>query len=161
MTPHITDHLHTGANQLTLGTRADHDPIQHKNQVKKPCINLQCIPAELKTNCMIKEIQESLIDDPQMDFYSTDDNCSDSEDDLVHLNQKSPLSVVHPMNGGTNTEEAITVAHIMNCPTIMVHAGKYHKALIDLGAAISLIQYSTYHHIDNSFKTPFSLQQQN
>ena len=36
----------------------------------------------------------------------------------------------------------------------MVHAGKHYKALIDLGAAISLIWYSTYHHIDNSFKTP-------
>ena len=42
----------------------------------------------------------------------------------------------------------------MDCPTIMVHAGKCYKPLIDLGAAISLIQYSTYQHIDNSFKTP-------
>ena len=57
--PHITDCLHTGAHQLILGTRADHDPMQHTNQVRKPCINLQCIPAELKTNCMIKEIQVS------------------------------------------------------------------------------------------------------
>ena len=37
------------------------------------------------------------------------------------------------------TEEAITVACIMDCPPIMVHAGKCYKALIDLGAAISLI----------------------
>ena len=59
VTPHIADHLHTGAHELTLGTRADDGPIQHTNQVRKPCINLQCIPAELKTNCMIKEIQES------------------------------------------------------------------------------------------------------
>ena len=36
----------------------------------------------------------------------------------------------------------------------MIHAGKCYKALIDSGAAISLIQYSTYQHIDNSFKTP-------
>ena len=42
----------------------------------------------------------------------------------------------------------------MDCPTIMVHAGKCYKALIDLGAAISLIRYSTYQTIDNSFKTP-------
>ena len=46
------------------------------------------------------------------------------------------------------------VACIMDCPTIMVHAGKHYKALIDLGAAISLIRYSTYQHIDNSVKTP-------
>ena len=38
--------------------------------------------------------------------------------------------------------------------TIMVHAGKHYKALIDSRAAILLIQYSTYQHIDNSFKTP-------
>ena len=59
MTPHITDHLHTGVHQLTLGTRADHNPIQHTNQVRKPCINLQCIPRDLKTNHMMEEIQES------------------------------------------------------------------------------------------------------
>ena len=59
VTPHITDCLHTGAHQLNLGTTTDHDPIQHTNQVRKPCINLHPIPAELKANCMIKEIQES------------------------------------------------------------------------------------------------------
>ena len=42
----------------------------------------------------------------------------------------------------------------MDCLTITVHAGKCYKALIDSGAAISLIRYSTYQHIDNSFKTP-------
>ena len=42
----------------------------------------------------------------------------------------------------------------MDCPTITVHAGKCYKALIDSGAAISLIRYSTYQLIDNSFKTP-------
>ena len=57
MTPHIADCLHTGAHQLTLGTRADHNPIQHTNQVRKPCINLQHIPAEFKTNHMIKEFK--------------------------------------------------------------------------------------------------------
>ena len=58
------------------------------------------------------------------------------------------------MNGGTNTQEAIIVAHIMDCPTITVHTRKCYKALIDSGAAISLLQYSTFQHIDNSFKTP-------
>ena len=36
MTLHITDRLHTGAHQLSLRTAADHDPIQHTNQVRKP-----------------------------------------------------------------------------------------------------------------------------
>ena len=42
----------------------------------------------------------------------------------------------------------------MDCPTITVHAGKGFKALIDSGAAISLLRYSTYQLVDNSFKTP-------
>ena len=42
----------------------------------------------------------------------------------------------------------------MDCPIITVHAGKHYKALIVLGAAFSLLRYSTYQHIDNSFKTP-------
>ena len=37
---------------------------------------------------------------------------------------------------------------------ITVHAGKHYKALIESGAAISLIRYSTYQLIDESFKTP-------
>ena len=42
----------------------------------------------------------------------------------------------------------------MDCPTITVHARKCYKVLIDSGAAISLIRYSMYQLIDNSFKTP-------
>ena len=42
----------------------------------------------------------------------------------------------------------------MDCLTITVHAGKCYKALINSEAAISLIRYSIYQHIDNSFKTP-------
>ena len=59
VTPHIADCLHTGAHQLTLRTAANHEPIQHTNQVRKPCINLHPIPTELKTNHMMQEIQES------------------------------------------------------------------------------------------------------
>ena len=57
------------------------------------------------------------------------------------------------MNGWPDIEEVITVAHIVDCPTITVHARKCYKALNDLGATVSLIRYSTYHHIDNNFKT--------
>ena len=42
----------------------------------------------------------------------------------------------------------------MDCPTITVHTGKCYKALINSGAAITLIRYSIYQHIDNSVKTP-------
>ena len=41
----------------------------------------------------------------------------------------------------------------MDCSTITVQAGKCYKALIDSGVAILLIRYSTYQHINNSFKT--------
>ena len=46
------------------------------------------------------------------------------------------------------------VTCIMDCPTITVHAEKCYNALIDSGTAISLIGYSMYQLIDNSFKTP-------
>ena len=42
----------------------------------------------------------------------------------------------------------------MDCPTITVHTRKCYKALIDSGAAISLIRFSTYQLIDDGFKTP-------
>ena len=51
-------------------------------------------------------------------------------------------------------EELITVACIMDCLMIMVHAGKCYKALIDSGADISLLRYSTYKNIGDSYKTP-------
>ena len=51
-------------------------------------------------------------------------------------------------------EETITVTCIMDCPMITVHAGKHYKALIDSGADISLLQYSTYKNIGDSYKTP-------
>ena len=62
MTPHITDCLHTGAPPLTLRIRADHIPIHDK---RNPRV---------------------MIDNPQTDFYSSDDNSSDSGDDPDHLN---------------------------------------------------------------------------
>ena len=56
--------------------------------------------------------------------------------------------------GEPPVEETITVACIMDCPTITVHAGKWYKALIDSGAAISLLRYSAYKNIEGCHKTP-------
>ena len=62
---------------------------------------------------------------------------------------------MHPMNqGGPPVEETITVACIMDCPTITVYAGKWYKALIYSGASISLLRYSVYKNIEDSYKTP-------
>ena len=41
-----------------------------------------------------------------------------------------------------------------NWPIITIHAGKHYKALIDSGAAISLLRYSTYKKIEDCYKTP-------
>ena len=38
---------------------------------------------------------------------------------------------MNPMNGGPNMQETVTVACIMDCPTITVHAGKHYKASQD------------------------------
>ena len=54
-------------------------------------------------------------------------------------------------------EETVTVACITDCPTIRAHAGKGYKELINSGAAISLLQYSTYKNIEDSYKTPLQL----
>ena len=56
--------------------------------------------------------------------------------------------------GGPPVEETITVACVMDCPTITVHVGKWYKALIDSGATISLLRYSTYKNIEDCYKTP-------
>ena len=55
--------------------------------------------------------------------------------------------------GGLPKKDTVTVAHITDCPTITVHAGKCYKALIDSGAAISLLRYSTYKKIEDCYKT--------
>ena len=55
---------------------------------------------------------------------------------------------------GLPSEDTITIAHIMDCPTVTVHAGKHYQSLIDSGAAISLIRHSTYKQIEDCYKTP-------
>ena len=55
---------------------------------------------------------------------------------------------------GPPSNDIITIAHITDCPTVTVHAGKCYQALIDSGAAISLIRHSTYRQIDDCYKTP-------
>ena len=55
---------------------------------------------------------------------------------------------------GPTSNNAITIAHITDCPTVTIHTGKCYSALIDSGAAISLIRHSTYKQIDDRYKTP-------
>ena len=59
---------------------------------------------------------------------------------------------MHPLNGGQKAEETVTVAQIMDCPTITVHTGKCYKALINSAAAISDTQH--INTLTTVFKTP-------
>ena len=56
--------------------------------------------------------------------------------------------------GGLPKKDTVTIAHITDCPTITVHAGKCYKGLIDSGATILLLRYSTYKKIQDCYKTP-------
>ena len=64
-----------------------------------------------------------------------------------------PSPTTHSQRG-LPSEDIITIAHIMDCPTVTVHAGKHYQALIDSGATISLIRHSTYKQIKDCYKTP-------
>ena len=64
-----------------------------------------------------------------------------------------PSPTIHSLRGLPN-EDIISIAHITDCPTVTVHAGKCYQALIDSGAAISLIRHSTYKQIEDCYKTP-------
>ena len=55
---------------------------------------------------------------------------------------------------GLPSEDTITIAHITDCPTVTVHAGKHYQASMDSGATISLIRHSTYKQIKDCYKTP-------
>ena len=77
-TLHITDHLFSEALQFTTETTSDHAPNQPINPPRKPHTNLCHIPEDHKIKHISKDIQELIIDDPQMDFYSSDDHSSDS-----------------------------------------------------------------------------------
>ena len=55
--------------------------------------------------------------------------------------------------GGPSSNKNVTIALIMDCPTIIVHAQKHYKALIDSGTAVSLVRWSIYQNIDDNLKT--------
>ena len=63
--------------------------------------------------------------------------------------------------GGLPKKKTITIAHITDCPTITVHAGKCYKTLIDSGAAISLLRYSTYKKLRIATRHPYNPPQPN
>ena len=65
--------------------------------------------------------------------------------------EPSPSSDPHEQ-GGPSSNKNVTIALIMDYPTITVHAGKCYEDLIDSGAAISPVRYSTYENVDHPLK---------
>ena len=49
-------------------------------------------------------------------------------------------------------QTSYTIGLVSNCPTVTVHAGKRFKALMDSGAALSLVCTSIYNMIDDQCK---------
>ena len=58
------------------------------------------------------------------------------------------------MNGGPEAEEQLPWHILWTAPLSLSTSANAVKALISSGAAILLVRYSTYQHIDKSFKTP-------
>ena len=85
MTPHIGDHYHTEVLQLTLETAADHNLNKHIKQPRRLHTKIHHDPGN-STVLHTARNSRVTIDDPQMDFYSSDDYSSDSEEDSDHLN---------------------------------------------------------------------------
>ena len=91
------------------------------------------------------------------DYYSSDDHFGDSGEESDPFKLTEALSnVVTSMNReGYLQTNKLTVALITDCTTIhSTCRNTCYKALIDSGAAISFIWYSTYQSIDSSLKTP-------
>ena len=78
MTHHIEGHTYIGILQLTQRITVDPNHILHISQVGKFCTSLHPF--------LDRRHPRVTIDDPQTEFYSTDDKSSDSEEDEAHLN---------------------------------------------------------------------------
>ena len=54
--------------------------------------------------------------------------------------EPSPISDLHEQ-GGPSSNNNMTIARIPDYPILTVHTGKHYKALIDSGAAVSLVRH--------------------
>ena len=93
MTHNTGDHPHIEVPQLIPEIAASPDHLCPTKQVRTPHLSPH---PPLVVKPQDKKHRRVTIDNPQTDYYSSDDISSDSEDDL---NKKSPLSVMYPMNG--------------------------------------------------------------
>ena len=138
-------HIEITAINPTTPEIIHHVHIHPTNLQGEICTGHIHIPADHEANHISRRTWGVTIEDPHTDYYSSDEHSSDSGEEADHLNWVSPLQVVNPMN---------KEGYLCTSPTITIHAGKCYKALTNSGTAISLIRYSTYQSIDDSFKTP-------
>ena len=85
MTPHTEDPPLIEAPQPIHKIAADHALSQPIGQLRKPHIRIHPIPEILWKNTQ-QEDPRVTIDDQQRDFYSSEEDSSNSEGDSDHLN---------------------------------------------------------------------------
>ena len=129
-------------------SRTQRSSRQHYKPAQRSSSSSQLTPWRPKD----RKHKQVTIDDPPSEYYSSDEQDSDSEDDLK-LEEPSPISHTQ---GGLPNKDTVIIAHITDCPTIIVHVGKHYKALIDSGTAVSLLQYSTYKKLRIVTKHPYN-----
>ena len=76
---------------------------------------------------------------------------SDYSSDLD--SNSDPPSSDEDEQGGHSANNHYSIGLVSDCPTVMVHAGKRFKALIDSGAALSLAHTCVYNMIEECYKT--------
>ena len=101
----------------------------------------------------LRRSEKVQVGDPPSEYYSLDDDSIDFRRRIrfFKLVELSPSSDSHEQ-GGQPSNKLVRMALITDCPTITVHVGKCYKALINSGAAISLVRCSMYQTTDNSLK---------
>ena len=83
----IIDHPHIEVSQLTTPEiTVDHIHIHPTNPQDKICIGHTCTPADHEANHTTRKNPRVKIEDPHMDYYSSDDHSSDSGEEADHLN---------------------------------------------------------------------------
>ena len=82
VTHHTGDHLHIEVYQPIPEITAGPDHAHHINQVRTPHLNPHPVPTEQQQKPQDKKQRRVMIDNPESDYYSSDDTSSDSEDDL-------------------------------------------------------------------------------
>ena len=82
MTHHTGDLPHRKVYQPIPEIAAGLDHTHHINQVRTLHLNPHPVPAGQHAKPQDKKQRRVTIDDPQSDYYSSDDTSSDSKDDL-------------------------------------------------------------------------------